>query len=327
MTPRPRTTALLLLAALLCLAAPALAARQALALFPPEIVPAGTDNALRPAVTVLEQTLKEKLADRFDVRPAGEGTASATDDTRRRKARTLGASYVFTGNLSRIGKTVTLDVTIAPVEEPGKGRTVVVSGALENPSALTPQDLALFRRLGTRSGPQDEIHLLRRRAGGGGRLREEYPEALRDDHPQRLDPRRHGVHRVLRHRPRREDGIRRRLRRRDRRLPRGGGRAARKGPDPRRRPGALPRGRRRRHPERGGRHHRRPICGRKGALRHLAVRREGVPEDLLRPAVLPAHGRPGPGRDRPPRAGVRSRRRFSRDRSSGSPSNGTERPR
>jgi hypothetical protein len=149
MTPRTRTTAFLLLAALLCLAAPALAARQTLALFPPQIIPAGTDNALRPAVPVLEQTLKETLADRFDVRPAGEGIIAATDDTRRSKARTLGASYVFTGNLSRIGKAVTLDVTIAPAEEPGKGRTVVVSGALENPSELTPRDLALFRRLGT----------------------------------------------------------------------------------------------------------------------------------------------------------------------------------
>ena len=103
---------------------------------------------MRSAVPLLEQTLKEKLADRFDVRPAGGGTAPATDDTRRRKARTLGASYIFTGNLSRIGKAVTLDVTIAPVEEPGKGRTVVVSGVLENPSALTPRDIALFRRLG-----------------------------------------------------------------------------------------------------------------------------------------------------------------------------------
>jgi len=149
MTTGPRTTVLLLLAVLLWFSSPAQAARQALALFPPEIVSGGTDNALRPAVPLLEQTMKEKLADRFDVRSAGEGTAPATDDTRRRRARTLGASYVFTGNLSRIGKAVTLDVTIAPVEEPGKGRTVVVSGALENPSALTPRDLALFRRLGT----------------------------------------------------------------------------------------------------------------------------------------------------------------------------------
>jgi hypothetical protein len=150
MTPRLRTAALLLIAALLCLAAPpAHAARQTLALFPPEIVLAGTDNALRPAIPLLEQSLKEGLADRFDIRASGEGASPTTDDARRHRARTLGASYVFTGHLSRIGKAVTLDVTIAPVEEPGNGRTVVVSGVLENPSAPTPRDLALVRRLGT----------------------------------------------------------------------------------------------------------------------------------------------------------------------------------
>jgi len=151
MTSFPRTAALLLLTALLCLSAPALAARQTLALFPPEIVSAATDNALRAAVPVLEKTLKERLADRFDVRTAAEGSSAATDDARRHRARTLGAAYLFTGNLSRIGRAVTLDVTIAPVEDPGKGRTVVVSGALENPSAPTPRDLAMFRRLGIES--------------------------------------------------------------------------------------------------------------------------------------------------------------------------------
>lgn len=149
MIPRLRTIPILLLAVLLCQSAPALAARQTLALFPPEIVAPGTDNALRPAVPVLEETMKEKLADRFDVRMAGEGTAPATDEARRLKARTLGASYVLTAHLSRIGKAVELDVTIAPVEELANGRTVVVSGALENPSALTPQDFATFRRLAT----------------------------------------------------------------------------------------------------------------------------------------------------------------------------------
>jgi hypothetical protein len=149
MMSRARINVIILLAALLWLSSPAQAARHALALFPPEIVSAATDNALRPAVPVLEQTLKEKLSDRFDVRIAGPGTVPATDDTRRRKARTLSATYVFTTNISRIGKTVTLDVTIAPVEESGKGRTVVVSGALENPTALTPRDLGVFRRLGT----------------------------------------------------------------------------------------------------------------------------------------------------------------------------------
>lgn len=149
MIRRPRTTASLALAALLGLASPSFAARQSIALFPPEILAAGTDNALRQAVPVLERTLKEKLADRFDVHEAGRGTAPATDDTRRRRARSLGVSYVLAGNLSRIGKAVTLDVTIAPVEEPSKGRTVVVSGLLENPDATSPRDLALFRRLGT----------------------------------------------------------------------------------------------------------------------------------------------------------------------------------
>lgn len=149
MTPRPRTTLLLLLAVLLWLSPSAHAARQTLALFPPEILPAGTDNALRPAVPILEQALKGRLADRFDVRTAGDGSVPANEDARRRKARTLGASYVFTGNLSRIGKAVTLDVTIAPVEDPQKGRTVVVSGVLENPPTLSPRDLALIRRLGT----------------------------------------------------------------------------------------------------------------------------------------------------------------------------------
>ena len=169
MTIRPRTAALLLLAALLCLAAsPARAARQSLALFPPEIVPAGTDNTLGPALPLLEQTLKEGLADRFDVRTPGEGTAPTTDDARRHRARTLGVSYVFTGRLTRIGKAVTLDVTIAPVEEPGNGRTVVVSGALENPSAPTQRDLALFRRLGTEAALRAKsIFFGDERVGGG----------------------------------------------------------------------------------------------------------------------------------------------------------------
>jgi hypothetical protein len=93
--------------------------------------------------------MKEKLSDRFDVRTSGEGTVYATDEARHHRARTLGAAYIFTGHLSRIGKAVELDVTIAPVEEPANGRTVVVSGLLENPSALTPKDLSQFRRMAT----------------------------------------------------------------------------------------------------------------------------------------------------------------------------------
>lgn len=145
---RRGTTAFLSLAVLLTIAPAALAARQSIALFPPGIHSAESDNTLRPAVPVIAQTLKERLSDRFDVRTAEEGKTYATDEARLRAARSLRASYVLTGNLSRIGKAVTLDITIGPVEEQSKGRTVVVSGVLENPSAASPGDLATFRRMG-----------------------------------------------------------------------------------------------------------------------------------------------------------------------------------
>jgi len=172
MNIRSMTTALVSLVCFLCLAAPALAARHTLALFPPETLPAGEDNTLLSAIPVIEQTLKEKLEDRFDVRPAGQGTFPSTGDLHRRRARALGASYVLTGNLSRIGNAVTLDVTIAPVEEPGKGRTVVVSGVLENASAATPRDLSLFRRLGTEAALKAKyIFFGDERVGGGASTR------------------------------------------------------------------------------------------------------------------------------------------------------------
>ena len=151
MTPHMRRRAPLVLAALLlCLAGgDAHPARQVLALFPPEALDSAPDNVLRPALPILETMLKEKLEDRFDVRSTGPAAAPGTREQRRRKARTLGASYILSGSLSRIGKSVTLDVTIAPTEEPEKGRTVVVTGALEDPSPSSPGYAALFRRLGT----------------------------------------------------------------------------------------------------------------------------------------------------------------------------------
>ena len=97
MTPRPRTTALLLLAALLSLAAPALAARQTLALFPPEIVPAGTDNALRPAVMLLEAPLTA----------AGSKVAWLA----------LAMSSTFAGNLTLVGSIANLIVAQLAREE------------------------------------------------------------------------------------------------------------------------------------------------------------------------------------------------------------------
>jgi hypothetical protein len=139
-----------LAALLVCLAGPADAAKQVVALFPPETTEIGADNVLRPAIPVLEQTLTQKLEDRFDIRPAGAlPVVPAPDEQRRRKARSLGASYILSGNLSRIGKAVTLDLTIAPAEEPAKGRTVVVTGALDDPSPVSPAYGSLFRSLGT----------------------------------------------------------------------------------------------------------------------------------------------------------------------------------
>jgi len=138
-----------LAALIICLAAPSWAAKQAVALFPPETTETGADNVLRPALPILEQTLTQKLEDRFDLRPSGAFPVPAAEEQRRRRARSLGAAYILSGNLSRIGKTVTLDLTIAPAEESGKGRTVVVTGTLDDPSPLSPAYASLFRRLAT----------------------------------------------------------------------------------------------------------------------------------------------------------------------------------
>ena len=146
MMRRARGIALVILIALLGLVPKGEAARQTVALFPPDVISGGADNTLAPAVPVLEQTLREKLEERFDVRPAG--IHGATPEQRRGKARSLGASYIVHGALSRIGRGVTLDVIIAPTEDPGKGRAVVVSGMLNDATALSAQYAAVFRQLG-----------------------------------------------------------------------------------------------------------------------------------------------------------------------------------
>lgn len=120
-------TAIAAAAALLaCLSAsPAPAARPTAALFPPVNL-SGADVA--PVIPLLGKAIAEKLADRFDVRLVAE---PGTEDpgTARNRARPLGALYAVTGHVSRIGTTVTLDLTIAPVEDLGKGRTVVATAA------------------------------------------------------------------------------------------------------------------------------------------------------------------------------------------------------
>ena len=99
------------------------AGRQSLALFPPQAI--GLEDGARGS-TLLGQILAEKLGDRFDVHLLEQDRGSDPGE-RRRKARALGATYVLTGAVSRIGRTATLDLTIAPTEDPEKGRTVFVT--------------------------------------------------------------------------------------------------------------------------------------------------------------------------------------------------------
>lgn len=151
----------LLLPALLALAvlqeaAPVLAANQVVALFTPAIVDGsepqarGEGNAPdRDALASrLEQALKDRLQDRFDVRLAGPDGGKTDGDFRKRRARVLGATYTLTGALTRIGRSVALDLTLAPVEEPGKGKAVVVTGTdAGTPQSGTKDIPFIYRRL------------------------------------------------------------------------------------------------------------------------------------------------------------------------------------
>ena len=151
----------LLLPALLALAVlqeapPVLAANQVVALFTPAIVD-GSDPQARGEgsaadrdvlATRLEQALKDRLQDRFDVRLAGPDAAKTDGDSRKRRARALGATYTLTGALTRIGRSVALDLTLAPVEEPGKGKAIVVTGTESGTPQPGTKDLPfVYRRL------------------------------------------------------------------------------------------------------------------------------------------------------------------------------------
>ena len=169
--------------ALLQEAAPVLAANQVVALFTPEIVygsasaaqggaaPAETDAlALR-----LEQALKEKLQDRFEVRLAGPGGGRADGDAAKRKARALGATYTLRATLTRIGRGVTLDLTLAPVEESGKGKTVVVTAA-DSETPAQPQEIPfVYRRLVIEGAAKLKLAFFGDEAVGDGAARRKIP--------------------------------------------------------------------------------------------------------------------------------------------------------
>ncbi len=151
----------LLLPALLALAlsqdaGPVLAASQTVALFTPEIVDGsasvgrGVADTPDPKMLAsrLETALKDKLQDGFDIRLAGPDGGRADGEARRRRARVIGANYTLTALLTRIGHSVTLDLTLAPVEGPGGGETVVVTGVdAETPSAQSGEIPFVYRRL------------------------------------------------------------------------------------------------------------------------------------------------------------------------------------
>lgn len=119
------------LAALLLLPAVrrAAAAPPAVALYPPELLGEESDPSLAARVA---GELKDKLKDRFDVTLV-ETPGEVDRADRRRRARALGATYTLTGTLTRIGRSVALDLTLAPTEEAGAGRTVVAQATDNRP--------------------------------------------------------------------------------------------------------------------------------------------------------------------------------------------------
>lgn len=99
------------------------AAMQAVALFPPE---AAGDTAVLNLSARMGQLLQEMLKDRFDITLLESvGERKTAED--QRKARALGATYILTGNLARVGRTVTLDLTLTPTEGSTNGKTVVTT--------------------------------------------------------------------------------------------------------------------------------------------------------------------------------------------------------
>lgn len=136
MTPC-RLLAVLAAFAVLGAAYPAASAPPVVALFPPENL-AGAPAA--PLIPALARSLAERFADRFDVRLAAED-GRPDPALRRARARALGATYVVTGALSRIGRSITLDLSIAPVEDSSAMRTVVANATEGDQAAGSDQEL------------------------------------------------------------------------------------------------------------------------------------------------------------------------------------------
>lgn len=179
----------LLLPALLALAlwqeaSPALAANQVVALFTPEIV----DGSASPApgagnspdntalASRLGQALKDRLQDRFDIRIAGPDAGKGSGESRKRRARALGATYTLRGTLTRIGRSVTLDLTLAQVEEPASGKTVVVTGTdAETPAPQSKELPFIYRRLAIEGSAKLKLAFFGDEGVGEGAARRRIP--------------------------------------------------------------------------------------------------------------------------------------------------------
>ncbi len=153
------------------------AGKQSLALFPPQAV--GVEDGASVS-SLLGQALGEKLRERFDVHLVKLDQGS-DPGKRKQKARSLGATYVLTGNVTRIGRMTTLDLTLAPTENPGKGRTVFVTAEEKRGNAdeqRTPGNAALpftYRRMAIEASAKLKLYFFGDGQIGEGDTRRKIP--------------------------------------------------------------------------------------------------------------------------------------------------------
>jgi hypothetical protein len=155
----------------LAAAGTARAARQTVAFFPLQNL---SDNAIASDVSKLGQSLKDKLQDRFDVLPV---TGMDTRDPAmvRKKARGIGATYILTGAVSRIGRAFTMDLTLAATEDPGKGRTVVVNGTGDLPAGGSAAIPPVFSRMAIEAAAKMKYQFFGDELVGEGKDRRKIP--------------------------------------------------------------------------------------------------------------------------------------------------------
>lgn len=149
----------------------AAAARQAVVLAPLSL----SDNTLESRRETLEKTVLEKLRDRFDVHAAAPGNTEDPAEAARRKSRAVGAGYIVTGSATRIGRSVTLDLSIAPSEAPAMARTVVATGTEETLSPPGPELTPLLRRLVTEATARLKLAFFGDDMAGSGENRRRLP--------------------------------------------------------------------------------------------------------------------------------------------------------